>query len=262
MSEEHSTKMEPLQGRRILVTRAPHQASDLVDRLKALGATPVLLPTIEIGPPNSYAALDGALARLAEFDLIAFTSANGVDAFRQRAEELGLTVAPRPIAAVGPATARALESIGLRPDLMPPVFTAESLGHTLAPAASGRKMLLVLAADAPRTLKEILIAAGAEVTVAEAYANRIPDGSLAAAAALFAEGGNLPDAVTFTSASTAVNLAALLDAARLHLPEAVVRASIGPVTSRALRELGLPPHIEAAESTIPALVDAIHRYFC
>jgi len=254
-----------LTGRRILVTRAPGQASQLAERLRALGATPILIPTIEIAPPASFAALDAALAALSGFDLVAFTSANAVEAFHQRAQFLGLTPAPRRIAVVGPATARAVAAIGLDADVVPPVFTAESLAQTivqtLLPEASGARILLLLAEQAPAKLASALADAGARVTVAAAYCNRIPEGSLAAVAALFADPSKVPDAVTFTSASTAGNLIALLQAAGLTLPAAVVRASIGPVTSRALRDLGLPPHLEAVEPTIAALADSLAAYF-
>ena len=254
-----------LTGRRILVTRAPGQASQLAERLSALGATPVLIPTIEIAPPASFAALDAALAALSSFDLVAFTSANAVEAFRERAQLLGVAPAPRRLAVVGPATARAVAAIGLDADVVPPVFTAESLAQTiiqtLLPEVPGARILLLLAEQAPAKLASALAVAGARVTVAAAYRNRVPEGSLAAVAALFAEPAKVPDAVTFTSASTAGNLIALLQAAGLALPASVVRASIGPVTSRALADLGLPPHLEAVEPTIAALADALVAYF-
>lgn len=247
----------PLAGRRILVTRAPHQASELADRLSALGATAILIPTIEIGPPASFAALDAAVVSLASFDLVAFTSANAVRAFKQRAELAGVTPAPRRIAVVGPATARAVEAIGLRANVLPPVFTAGSLAQTLVPESRGLRVLLVLAEQAPAILESALKSAGAHVTVAAAYGNHIPATSLSAITSLFSDPSEYPDAVTFTSASTAGNLVALLDAAGLTLPSVVARASIGPITSRTLVELGLPPHVEAAEPTIPALVSAV-----
>ena len=251
----------PLANRRILITRAPHQASELADRLRALGAIPILIPTIEIAQPTSFAVLDAALASIASFDVVAFTSANAVAAFHERAQVLGLTPAPSLIAVVGPATARAIKSIGLHADLVPPIFTAEALAEALGPEASGRQILLVLAEDAPTILRDALTSAGAHVTVAAAYRNRIPDGSLVAIASLFSDPAEFPDVITFTSASTAGNLIALLKAAGLALPASVTRASIGPITSRALRDLGLPPHIEAAESTIPALVTALAARF-
>jgi uroporphyrinogen-III synthase len=255
--------MLPLARRRILITRAPHQASELADRLSELGAIPILIPTIEIAPPASHAALDAALAQHRTFDLIAFTSANAVHAFEQRAKDLGidLTPAPRSIAAVGPSTARALEAIGLHADIVPPTYTAESLAATLLPSSPGRKILLVLAGNAPPTLCSALEAAGAQVTVATAYTNRIPDASRNAITSLFAQPASHPDAITFTSPSTVANLLALLETAALTLPEKTIRASIGPVTSRTLTDFGLPPHVEASEPTIPALAAALAASF-
>ncbi len=256
----------PLAGKRILVTRAPDQASELVDQLRALGAAPILIPTIEIGPPSSYCALDAALASLRAYDIVVFTSANAVRAFQQRATQIGVMPSLRRIAVVGPATARAVEAIGLTVDLIPPTYTAESLAAALAPTASGRAILLIRpethGADAnaqPNPLAAILTAAGAIVTVAAAYGNRVPESSIAALRELFADPATYPDAITFTSASTATNLMALLDAAGLALPAAIPRASIGPITSRAMCELGCPPSIEAAESTVASLVEALGR---
>lgn len=253
--------MTPLAHRRILVTRAPHQASELADRLRTLGATPILIPTIEIAPPSSYAALDDALATLSSFALVVFTSANGVDAFHRRAELLAIAPSPRRIAAVGPSTARALQLIGLHADVVPPIFTAKSLAEALRPEASGQRILLVLAEGAAALLRDELEAAGAHVTVATAYSNRIPAASLQAIAALFRDPADYPDAITFTSGSTAANLVALLDAAGIALPSAVVRASIGPITSHTLRDLGLPAHLEAAESTIAGLLASLTAHF-
>jgi uroporphyrinogen-III synthase len=253
----------PLAHRRILVTRASHQASELADRLHALGAVPILIPTIEIAAPTSYAVLDAALSALANFDLIAFTSANAVQSFHQRLQTLGISLTPGPqrIAAVGPSTAGALENIGLRAHTLPPTYTAESLAATLVPTVRGQQILLVLAENAPVTLSSALKLAGARITVAPAYSNRIPGPSLAAITSLFATPASYPDAITFTSASTATNLIALLETATLTLPAIIVRASIGPITSRALHGIGLPPHLEAAEPIIPALATALATYF-
>jgi N-acetyl-alpha-D-glucosaminyl L-malate synthase BshA len=250
-----------LDGRRILVTRSAAQASELSERLTALGATVIQVPTIEIGPPSSFDALDAALAEIGKFDLVAFTSGNAVEAFHRRAEELKIAAVPRRIAVVGPATERAVEAIGLRADVVPPVFTAEALAETLRTEARGRRILLVLVEDGPTTLSAALKAAGAHVTVAAAYANRVPERSIQALTELFAEAGNAPDAVTFTSASTARNLVALLKASGLELPESVARASIGPVTSRALDVLGLPAHLEAAEPSLAALAEVLASRF-
>lgn len=250
--------MHPLGQRRILVTRTRHQASGLAAQLEALGATVVLVPTIEIVPPESYASLDTALARLAAFDWLIFTSANAVEVFQQRRDP---AIAAKRIAAIGPATARAVEEIGLTADLVPSRYIAESLATELAPYAKHAHMLLVRAVEARDTLPEMLRAAGAVVTIAEAYRNQVPPDAIPALQSLFASPDTWPDAITFTSASTARNLFSLLDAAKIVLPKKIVLASIGPITSQTLRDLGHAPQIEAAEHTIPALVSALAAHF-
>ena len=248
----------PLSRRRILVTRTRQQASELAARLESLGASAILIPTIQIVPPESYAALDAALDKLNSFDWLLFTSANAVEVFSQRWSRAS---APPRIAVIGPATARAVEALGLTADIVPERYVAESLAVELAPYAAKSHMLLVRAAEARDTLPETLRAAGASLTIAEAYRNQIPSGSIAALHALFTSHKTRLDAVTFTSASTARNLFTLLETANLTLPESIVRASIGPITSQTLRELGHPPHIEAADHTIPALVQALATHF-
>ncbi len=241
---------------RVLITRAPHQGSDLADRLRALGADPILIPAIETVPPSSYAALDGALAHLATYDWLLFTSANAAEAFATRPHPHAL---PK-IAAIGPATARALQNQGLTPDLIPPQAVAESLAEALLPhAGPGTRFLFIRAEEARETLPEILRAAGAEVTVAPAYRTVIPPGSADLLYTLFKSPTNYPDAITFTSSSTARNLLALCEATAVTLPEPSLRVSIGPITSETLRGLGFPPHAESPEATVPALADTIIR---
>jgi uroporphyrinogen-III synthase len=250
--------MLALQNKRILVTRTRHQASDLAARLEALGAIPILIPTIEIVPPETYVPLDAALAQLESYDWLVFTSANAVEVFHQRRNP---SLLPNRIAVIGPATARAVQGIGLEVDLIPPKYVAESLAEALTPEVSGKRVLLVRAADARDILPEMLAAAGAMATAAEAYRNQIPPDSFPALRQLFNSPANYPDAVTFTSASTARNLIALLEAARLTLPAEIILVSIGPITSQTLRELDYAPHLEAAESTIPALIETLTGHF-
>jgi uroporphyrinogen-III synthase len=251
----------PLHHKHILITRTRHQASDLAAQLKALGATTFLVPTIEIVPPNSFSALDAALTCLRTYDWLLFTSANAVEAFHRRAQLLHLTQLPKKIAVIGPATLSAANAIGLTVDLVPPQYIAESLTAALLPEAPGKSFLLVRAAEARDHLPETLTAAGATVTIAEAYRNQLPPESIPALQALFASPETCPDAITFTSASTARNLFALLEAANLTLPPNIALASIGPITSRTLRDLGHGPTIEAHEPTISALIQAIASYF-
>jgi uroporphyrinogen-III synthase len=252
----------PLTNKRILITRTRHQASDLAAQLEALGATPILIPTIEIIPPATFAPLDAALTCLRTYDWLLFTSANAVEAFHRRAQFLHLTQLPKHIAVIGPATLSAANAIGLTVDLVPPRYIAESLAESLLPEAPGKSFLLVRAAEARDHLPETLTAAGATVTIAEAYRNQVPPESIPALQTLFASPENYPDAITFTSASTARNLCALLEAANQTLPPGiVVLASIGPITSQTLRDLGHEPTVEASEPTIPALVKALQASF-
>jgi uroporphyrinogen-III synthase len=247
----------PLTHKRILITRTRHQASDLAAQLEALGATTILIPTIEIVPPTSFAALDAALTCLRTYDWLLFTSANAVEAFHRRAQFLHLTQLPKKIAVIGPATMNAANAIGLTVDLIPQQYIAESLAAALLPEARGKSFLLVRAAEARDHLPETLTAAGATVTIAEAYRNQLPAESIPALQALFASPETYPDAITFTSASTARNLCALLEAADLTLPPNITLASIGPITSETLRNLGHEPTIEASEPTIPALIQSL-----
>jgi uroporphyrinogen-III synthase len=250
--------MLPLRNIRVLITRTRRQASDLAAQLEAVGATPILIPTIEIVAPESYAPLDAALGRIDSFDWLLFTSANAVDVFDQRRDG---SLAPRRIAVIGPATARAVQKIGLTVDLIAPKYVAESLTEVLLPEAAGKSFLLLRAAEARDLLPEALVAAGANVTIAEAYRNQMPPGSVVALQQLFRSPERYPDAITFTSASTARNLFALVEAAGVKLPEGITIASIGPVTSQALRDLGCPSTIEAEEATIPSLVQSLAKHF-
>jgi uroporphyrinogen-III synthase len=281
---------------RVLITRSPHQASALAELLRASGLEPILIPTIELAPPTTFAPLDSALAHLDRFDWLLFTSANAVEAFHQRCTYLNsvilseggaadeskdpedggsiptlqpfsTTASPNPysllptpcrIAAIGAATARALSAINLTPTLIPPTAVAESLAAALLPHATpGTRFLLVRAEQARDILPDTLTAAGAQVTIAPAYRTVIPQESIPAIRALFAEPANYPDAITFTSSSTATNLLALLDSAGLTLPPQILRISIGPITSKTLHSLDLPPHAEASEPTVAALAEKV-----
>jgi uroporphyrinogen-III synthase len=251
----------PLTSKRILITRTRHQASNLAAQLEALGATTVTIPTIEIVPPASFAALDAALTCLRTYDWLLFTSTNAVEAFHRRAQFLHLTQLPKRIAVIGPATLNAANAIGLTVDLIPPRYIAESLAEALLPEAPGKSFLLVRAAEARDHLPETLTAAGATVTIAEAYRNQLPPDSIPALQALFASPETYPDAITFTSASTARNLCALLEAANLTLPPNITLASIGPITSQTLRDLGHEPTLEAPTPTIESLGQSLLEKF-
>ena len=249
---------------RVLVTRSPRQGSALADALRALGTEPVLVPAIETVPPTSWVALDAALAELGRFDWVIFTSANAVEAVAPRVH--GIAAWPK-IAVIGTATARALEGLPLRADLVPPQAVAESLFAALLPyvrrpSGEPARFLLLRAEQARELLPEALRAAGAEVKIVPVYRTMIPEGSAEALRSLFAppsaeQGIGGIDAVTFTSSSTARNLHALCEAADVTLPPSALRVSIGPVTSQTLRELGLAPDAEAPEAPVAALARTV-----
>ena len=255
-------------GRRVLVTRAAHQGSDLADRLRTLGLEPVLVPTIETVEPTSFALLDTSLRQLHQFHWLLFTSANAVEALAARSQSPPRHAGTK-IAAIGPATAKALHRLGLTPDLVPPQAVAESftealLPHARQPDGTPTRFLLVRAEEARDRLPTDLRAAGAEVTIAPAYRTILPAASQELLRSLFTSepaqktaGQPGIAAITFTSSSTARNLVALCEAAGVSLPETARRVSIGPITSQTLRELGLPPHAEAHEATVAALADAV-----
>ncbi|MGI4829166.1 MAG: uroporphyrinogen-III synthase [Janthinobacterium lividum] len=250
---------------RVLVTRALSQSSELAETLRTLGAEPVLIPAIETVEPVSFTVLDEALAQLGSFHWLLFTSANAVEAFASRLRatvQQQRVVSSFRIAAIGPATARALASAGLRTDLMPEQAVAESLTAALLPFAkrtdgSPTRFLLVRAEEAREHLPETLRTAGAEVIVAPAYRTVVPEASIALIRTLFADPAETPAAITFTSSSTARNLLALCDAAGVQFPASALCVSIGPITSQTLHELGWPPVAEAPEATVKALARTV-----
>ena len=238
----------PLFGRRIVVTRAREQASDLVERLHRLGAETVELPTITISDPDDGGAeLRECAAWLSQgdFEWIVFTSANAVERFcalLRDARAFGSTN----VAAIGPGTADALRRFGVEPDLVPERFVAESLVDAF-PSGTG-KVLLPRAAVARDALVTGLATKGWAVTVVEAYRTRPVEPSPLA----LAEAGKA-DAITFTSSSTVTNF---LKVAGLDAMPPIV-ACIGPITAATAREAGLSVDIIAEEHTIEGLVQAV-----
>jgi uroporphyrinogen III methyltransferase/synthase len=243
----------PLMGRRVVVTRAREQASELVARLSALGAATVEVPAIEIGDPDDGgAALAAAVSRTGDYDWVVLTSPNGsrrllaaLAAAGRDARALGGVR----LAAIGPGTAAALAAARLVPDLVPERFVAESLleAFPVAPGRGGR-VLLARAAVARDVLPAGLAARGWAVDVVDAYRTRpVPLDERQAAALAEAE------IVTFTSSSTVTNL--LAAAGGRPLPPVV--AAIGPVTAATAREHGLAVDVEAEVHTIDGLVDAL-----
>ena len=246
-----------LQGKRVLITRAREQATDLEYRLQALGAIPLTFPTIQIVPPtDQYAALDNALQQLASFDWAVFTSVNGVIHVWHRLHALGLAsdvFAPLRLAAIGPATAEALTVHGLDVEVVPERYVAESLLEAI-PNPAGQRFLLARADIARDTLRTGLQAAGAEVVEVPAYHTVRVEPSSEALAALDAGA----EFLTFTASSTVhhfIDQVGIDRAQRLAAQALVV--AIGPITAATARERGLRVDIVATDYTIAGLVEAM-----
>lgn len=254
----------PLAGTRILVGRARHQAASLSKSLRSLGASVIEIPFIEIRKPQSYAPLDAALNNMKSYDWLILTSANGVEAMWGRVQKLRI---PRTklkhlqIAAIGPATKKAIVKHGLKVRMVPEEYVAESIVQGLRDEVKGKRVVLIRAKVARDVIPEELRAAGAEVDVIEAYETVVPEKSRVSLAKLMKNPSRRPHLVTFTSSSTAKNFAELLgnDAgSRNGAPFKNVQfASIGPVTSSTLRKLGMPASIEAREYTMGGLIRAM-----
>ena len=257
----------PLFGRRIVVTRSREQAGDLIDMLEERGADPIASPTIRIAPPDDPAPLYQAVADVASFDWIIFASANAVDSFMSRLlsqsdvrELKGVR-----IATVGPSTASRLQRYGVRVDLTPAEYRADTVLDALRGGGSltGAKVLLPRADIGRDLLAEQLRQAGAEVTDVIAYRTTLAQaerGGDRDVYRMLLEGQI--DAVTFTSASTVRNFA------RIHgedqvadLLRGTVVACIGPVTAEAAQQLGIATTVMPERYTIPDLIDSLVEHF-
>ncbi len=250
-------EQRPLLGRSVGVTRPVTQASGVVGRLVQLGAEPVLMPTIEILPPESAAEVDSVLDRLDEFDWIVFTSTNGVAGLLGRLWDTGgdlRRLSTCRLAAIGPATAEALAGYRLRADLVPESFRAEALAEALAARVEGARVLWARASRGRDVLPELLAEAGADLHQVVVYRNedveRWPGGTIERLAA-----GPL-DWIGLSSPSIARGVARLARSADVSL-DSTRLASISPVTSQAASEAGLEVSVEAEDYTWDGLLDAI-----
>jgi len=253
----------PLQGRRIVVTRAPGQADSLCHLLAELGAEVMLLPTIAIAPPLDWGPLDRALAELGRYSGFIFTSGNAVQHLFRRAGELHLPTQRRAgawVCAIGPATAAALAHYpDWKADILPASFAAEGVVAALSglPLAASR-ILLARGAGGRDLIPEALSRRCALVDAVATHRAVVPLDSEAPAREAFPGA----DAVLFTSSSTARNLAQLLGAdyrLRLH---GCVLAALGPVTRRTVeQELGLTVAVQAPQATAEALAQALVDYW-
>jgi len=241
--------MRTLQGLRIVVTRATHQAEELAEPLRALDAHVILLPVIGIAPPLDPGPLHEAVEHASRYDWIIFTSANAVYAFARQARP---TANPR-VATIGSATREAAESVGFSVGLMPEKYLAESLVEAFAGTNLGGSRILIPSAAVTRdVIPPALRKMGAHVDVVEAYRNVIPLEAADQARQIFQP--PYPDWVTFTSSSAVDNLIQLIGRDPLHHSKI---ATIGPVTSKTLRNYGMAVSAEAATQSVGGIVEAV-----
>lgn len=255
---------KPLVGRRIVVTRARAQAGALAQRIEELGGEVFEFPTIEITPPQDFAAFDAAVRAIESYDWLIFTSVNGVAPFLERLQLSGKSadlLARLSVGAIGPETAKTLESSGIKASLVPARFQAEGILETLGPEAMrGKRVLIPRAAKAREILPDTLRQWGATVEVVVAYQTILPATNIAPLNRLIAD--RAVDAITFTSSSTVSNFVRLFNQRKLaEIVGATPIACIGPITEQTVRELGGTAQIVAREFTIPGLVRALVDYF-
>jgi uroporphyrinogen III methyltransferase/synthase len=243
----------PLHGRRVVVTRARAQASDLAAALRSLGAEVVELPAIRIEPRIDSAEVRDAVASIGDYALLCLTSPNGARLMFKTLAAAGRdarALAGATVAAIGPGTARALREHGIVADVVPERFVAEALVEALAGVeVEGQRVLVARAAEARDVLPEALRERGAEVDVVALYETVREEPSAEAV-----EAAQDADYVTFTSSSTVANLTAALGD---RFPASARVVSIGPVTSEAVRDAGLNVDVEAERHDIDGLVAAL-----
>lgn len=278
----------PLAGKRIVVTRAVQQTSDLFARLSAAGAIPVSLPLVSFAPPQDYAALDAALDQLQSFDWIIFTSANAVDAVATRAHTRQLVIlrasdedarrastAPSSpklpeatpsvnrvpqIAAVGPATKAAATAAGFPVDYTAKTHLGTALAGELSEPLRNKSVFLPRSDRANPDLPKALRALNAKVTEVIAYRTLPPsDTDRQRATQTLAQNA---DAVLFFSPSAVQNLTDLLGRdAFVALHHKIAIAAIGPITARALREAGVERFVQAVDTTSAAVIEVLRSHF-
>ena len=256
---------KPLFGRRIVVTRARRESVALAEKLIDLGAEAILAPMLEIVPPRDPNAFDTEVAGIAEIDWIVFTSVAGVGFFFNALDRLGWdsrTLISCLVAAVGPATASALEAHGIRPDLVPDRYETAALLDIFCTREriKGKRFLLPRSALASPDLAEGLRRAGAHVREAEAY--DVLSGPPLDVTLLDRFEQGAIDLVLFSSPSTVRHfIDAIPPDRRKPILANLNAAAIGPVTAKALKSLDITPRLIAETFTGPGLIDAVCRYF-
>lgn len=260
MSTKRTSEATGRIRRRVLVTRSAAQAPAFADALERYGFEPVTVPLIEIAPPDSFAPLDRAINELDATDFLVLTSANAVETFFERLEQQGLAALPPHVTtvAVGPKSAAAMQSRGIKADLIPDDYRAEGVVSLLQGKVAGKRVLYPRAGLARDLIPTALARAGAEVLDPIAYISAPPEDAPARLREALAAGLDL---LTFTASSTVENFVALLDEGERARAEQVPVASIGPLTTATANKHGFKVVIEPDHSTLDDMAEAIARYF-
>jgi uroporphyrinogen III methyltransferase/synthase len=257
----------PLFGKRVLVTRPKGQAGATARLLRGRGADPIVWPTITLGPPPDPARVDQAVRELDGYDVVAFTSENGVDWFWSAIERAGRDArvfGRARVAAIGTGTAEALARRGVRADIMPTEFRGEELAAAILAdrGAIGRsapwRALVPRALVAREVLPELLREAGVEVDVVPVYETRSVPADRRDELQAMLEAGKV-DVVLLTASSTADAICELLAPRAVELLAGVLIASIGPITTRTAEKRGLTVGVTAEVSTTAGLIAAVER---
>ena len=263
-SYSHGALDEALAGKRIVVTRARAQANSLVQQIKNLGGEVIEFPTIEIQPPQSFAAFDAAMAKIESYDWLIFTSVNSVEPFLSRLQHAGKTanmLDDLNVGAIGPETAKELAAAGIGSCMVPERYQAEGILDKITPETMrGSRVLIPRAAEAREVLPDTLRKWGASVDVVVAYRTAIPMTDVGPLSSQLRR--HEVDVVTFTASSTVKNFACLFNQKKLsEIVNGSLIACIGPITAQTVTEFGGQAAIIAKEFTMPGLVHAIVDYF-
>jgi uroporphyrinogen-III synthase len=260
----HEGAKASLAGKRVVLTRASQQSGLLVKALEESGAIPIILPLLVFAAPEDFAGLDAALRQAQGFDWLLLTSQNAVLALEERCAALQISLreifASAQVAAVGPATAAACESAGLKVSYVPNKHQGVALAEELGGELTRKKVLLPRSDLASAELPQVLRRLGGLVTEVVAYKTIAPTGDEARQAQLLLQ--EATDAILFFSPSTVHHLQELLGPDDfLKLAKSAIFAAIGPVTGNALRSAGAQRIVVASEATVEATVNVLGEYF-
>jgi len=253
-----------LTGKRVVVTRAAEQCESLCSNLQARGATPILLPLISFAPPDDFAPLDAALRDFSQFDWLFLTSQNVLRSLLDRCASLKISLADAltsvRIAAVGPATAHAATDAGLTIAHVAANHQGLALAEELHAELLGCRVFLPRSDRANQELPEVLRRLGAEVVEAVAYRTVRPGDPDPGVLSAVSDGG--ADAILFFSPTAVLHFRDLLGESRFRaVQEKAIFAAIGPVTGHALQDAGVERIVSAKDTTIPAVIAALEKYF-